>query len=105
MNVINGTETDKKTLFEALKGQYGTVRMENGIAVLYAGRMVHFSGYFDGKQDVIEIPKLAARVPVIFAGDDFSCMSLAEPNAGFVKVPDAAKQKRFAVIADCVLNV
>lgn len=107
MNRIDSTTTDEKTLLEALKGQYGTLRMRNGVFVLFQGRLVHLSGLFDGTQEVIEIPKLPERVPVIFTGDDFSCMSLAEPNAGFVKVPVLVKEKKkkFAIIADCVLNV
>lgn len=105
MNRIDSTTTDEMTLKEALKGEYGTLRMGNGVSVLFQGRLVHIGGYFDGTQDVIEIPKLPARIPVIFTGDDFACMSLAEPNAGFVNVPDTAKGKKFAIIADCVLNV
>lgn len=104
---IDSKTTDEKTLIEALKGQYGTLRMSNGVYVLFQGRLVHLSGYFDGKQEVIEVPKLPERFPVIFAGDDFTCMSLVEPNAGFVGVPALVreKQKKFAIIADCVLNV
>lgn len=102
---IDGNTKDEKTIIEALKGKYGTLRMSNGVCVLFQGRLVHLSGYFDGKQEVIEIPNLPERMPVIFAGDNFTCMSIAEPNAGFVKVPDTARQKKFAIIADCVLNV
>ena len=107
MNRIDGNTKDEKTLIEALKGRYGTLRMSNGVCVLFQGRLVHLSGYFDGTQEVIEIPKLPDRMPVIFTGDDFTCMSLAEPNAGFVGVPELVKEKRkkFAIIADCVLNV
>ena len=105
MNRIDSATKDEKTLIEALKGQYGTLRMSNGVFVLFQGRLVHLSGHFDGTQEVIEIPKLPERMPVMFAGDDFACMSLAEANAGFVKVPEKARNKKFAILADCVLNV
>ena len=107
MNRIDSTTTDEKTLLESLRGQYGGIRMGSGVFCLCQGRLVHFSGYFDGKQKVIEIPKLPERIPVIFAGEDCACVSVAEPNAGFVNVPELIqqKQKKFAIIADCVLNV
>ena len=104
MNSIKGKGTDRDTLLEALRGDYGVEVMPNGITVLHAGRLVHFSGLFNGTQEVIEIPKLPARIVVLFAWNECACIALAEPNAGFVKVPGAARGKSFAVCADCVLN-
>jgi len=104
MQTIDSSVKSGKELAEALRGNYGVERMPNGIHVLYQGRFVHFSGFFNGSQSVIEIPKIAVKIPVMFTGEDFSCMAVAEPNAGFIAVPDAAKEKKFVVWADCVLN-
>lgn len=101
---INGNANDPKTLGEALKGDYGYSRLSNGIECYYLGRFVYFEGYFNGSQDVIEIPKIPKRVVVHFAGDSFSCISIAEANAGFVSVPSDAKGKKFVVMANCGLN-
>lgn len=101
---INGTVGDEKKLAEALKGFYGTNRLSNGIEVFYQGRFVFFEGLFDGSQDVIEIPKIPKRCIVHFTGEDFACIAVAEANAGFVKVPDAARQKKFSIMANCGLN-
>lgn len=104
MERISDVSKDSRTIVEALKGDYGVERLGNGVEVLYMGRLVHFSGFFDGSQKVIEIPKLASRVPVLFSGDDFSCVAVAEANSGFVNVPEIAWQKKFVITADCVLN-
>ena len=104
MQTIDSTVKSGKELAEALRGNYGIERMSNGIQVLFQGRFMHFSGFFDGSQTAIEIPKVAAKIPVMFTGEDFSCMAVAEPNAGFVAVPDTAKEKKFVVWADCMLN-
>lgn len=104
MQVIDSSVTDGKALSNALQGVYGRVTMSNGIECLYQGQFLHFSGYFDGTQEVIEVPKVSVRIPVVFVGDDFSCMSLVEPDAGFVKVPETARRKKFVILADCVLN-
>lgn len=104
MQRIDESTSDKKELLEALRGEYGNVTMSNGITARIQGGLLHFQGFFDGKQDVIEIPKVPSRVPVTFSGDNFSCSSLAEPNSGFVKVPTSAKGKRFIVLATAILN-
>lgn len=101
---ISGDMKDERNVAEALKGNYGTTRLSNQVECFYQGRFVYFEGFFDGSQDVIEIPKLPKRCIVHFAGEDFSCIAIAEANAGFVKVPEAAKSKKFAIMANCGLN-
>ena len=103
---INGDTSEEKKLVEALKGNYGSNRLTNGVEVFYMGRFVYFEGYFDGTQKVIEIPKIPKRVIVHFAGDDFDCIAIAEANAGFVSVPALVQEKmeRFAIMANCGLN-
>lgn len=104
MQKIDSTVKNEKELSDALRGFYGVERLANGIEVLWQGRLLHFSGFFDGTPEVVEIPKLPARVPVLFSGEDFSCVSVAEPNSGFVKVPETARGKKFVVLGDCALN-
>lgn len=104
MQRITTATKELRELVEALKGEYGMFRMENGIVCRYQGGIVHFEGYFDSGNEVVEIPKVPVRIPVVFVGDDFSCMSVAEADAGFVNVPEMARQKRFAVLATCLLN-
>ena len=103
---INGNIQDEKKLTEALKGNYGTNRLSNGVEVFYMGRFVYFEGYFDGSQNVIEIPELPKRVIVHFAGDGFECIAIAEPKARFVSVPEIVKEKheKFTISAICGLN-
>lgn len=96
--------SDLIDLLEAAKGDYYDFTLGNGIIGIVQGRLLHFNGCFDGTQNVIEIPKINYRIPVLFTGENFSCMSLAEPNAGFVKVPDIAKQKKFVVFSTITLN-
>lgn len=103
MVVINGI-SDIASLLEALKGAYGSTRLPNGLNVIYQGQFVHFNGIFSGNSDAIQIPSLPVRVAVIFSGDMESCCSIAEPSAGFVKVPAKMKGKRFSVFASCILN-
>ena len=104
MNTIKGTGSDVKTLCEALKGEYGTVDMSNGIRVTKAGRIVQWWGAFDDGAEVVEVPVLPERYPVTFSGDGFSCVAIAEAGNGFLAVPDTAKGKRFVAFATCLLN-
>ena len=104
MNTIKGTGSDQKTLCEALKGEYGTVDMSNGIRVTKAGRVVQWWGSFGDGTEVVEVPVLPERYPAIFTGDDFSCVAISEAGNGFLEVPEAARGKRFVVFATCLLN-
>lgn len=101
---INGEIKDQKDVSEALKGYHGYTVLSNGIECVYMGRFVHFEGLFNGSQDVIEIPKIPKRCVVLFCGEDFSCISIAEAKAGFVNVPEQARGKIFSVMANCGLN-
>ena len=91
-------------VIDALEGNYDCGRMSNGVGYLIRGNFVHFSGFFDGSQKVVEIPKVPAKIPVLFMGDGFGCSTVAEANAGFVKVPEAVNGKKFVILCDCVLN-
>ena len=102
INISGNAET--KDLKEALKGNYGSSRMSNEIEVFYQGRFIYFEGFFNGTQNVVEIPKIPKRCIVHFCGDDFSCIAVAEADAGFVSVPEAARGKKFAVMGNCGLN-
>lgn len=104
MQRIDSTTNQQEIFAEALQGEYGSFRMANGILVRKQGQLVFFQGHFDGSQETIEIPKLPIRVPLMFTGDTFGCCVLAEPNAGFVKVPELARGKRFVVFATGLLN-
>lgn len=103
VNINDGT-IGKEDLQEALKGDYGTFTMRNGVVVTKQGRIVNIWGAFGGGAEVVEIPSLPARFPVSFAGDDFSCATIAEVNSGFVKVPSIAAGKRFVIFGTCLLN-
>lgn len=105
MKRINRTTSGIRDVVEATEGTWGTERLSNGIVCMRQGSFVHFSGFFDGSQEVIEIPKIQAKIPVMFVGDNFGCASVAEANAGFVRVPEAALGKKFVVLCDCVLNI
>ena len=61
---INGDMKDEKNLAEALKGKYGTERLSNKVECFYMGRFLYFEGFFDGTQNVIEIPKIP-KIPII----------------------------------------
>ena len=88
----------------ALEGEYGSYRMSNGIVFMRNGNFVHFSGFFDGSQKVVEIPKVSAKIPIMFLGDSFGCAVVVEAGAGFVEVPETARGKKFVVLCDSVLN-
>lgn len=104
MNTIKPYNNDEKTLVEALKGEYGTYDMSNGIRVTKAGRIVQWWGSFTDTAEAVEIPTLPERYPVTFSGDDFSCVSIAEAGSGIMSVPAAARGKRFVVFGTCLLN-
>ena len=105
MQRINRSTTELRDVVNALEGDYDCGRMSNGIAYMFRGKFVHFSGFFDGSQKVVEIPKIPVKAPVMFLGDSFGCVSVVEPNAGFVRVPETALGKKFVVLCDCVLNI
>lgn len=104
MNTIKSGIFDEKNIVEALKGEYGTFDLSNGIRVNKSGRMVQYWGTFSNRAEVVEIPVLPERHPVTFSGDNFSCCSIAEANSGKIKVPSIARGKRFVVSAMCILN-
>ena len=105
MQRINRSTTDIRDVVNALEGDYDCGRMSNGIAYMFRGKFVHFSGFFNGSQEVVEIPKIPAKIPIMFLGDSFGCVAVAEANAGFVKVPEAAQGKKFVVLCDSVINI
>ena len=104
METIKCTGTSEKALCEALKGEYGTYAMQNGITVTKAGRLVQFWGPFDATAEAVEVPVLPERYPITFSGDDFSCGAVVEAGSGSVPVPALARGKRFFVFANCLLN-
>lgn len=101
--IDNGT-TEKNDFLDALRGDYGNFEQPNGIKGRFQGGLLHFQGIFSGNIDVLEIPRVPSRLPVVFTGDDFSCCVVVEPNAGFVKVPSLARGKRFVILSTAVLN-
>lgn len=99
------TNTDeKRTLLDALRGEYGTSAMSNGITVTKAGRMVLFWGAFPAGTETVEVPKLPVRFPLLFSGDEGACCVPVEPLAGFVGVPATFRKKRFIVSGFALLN-
>lgn len=94
---------DSAEILDALHGDYGDFALSNGIRGRFQGGLYHFGGLFDGSQETVEIPRIPLRIVVMFAGDDFACGVLVEPNAGFVTVPEAARGKRFAVLSNGML--
>lgn len=105
MNRIDNSNGLNKSLTEALRGEYGTYTMANGIRVLVQGRLVHFEGEFSGNEESVEIPRIPSRFTIIFTGDDYSCSTISEPNAGFVCVPSVARGKRFVILSTGILNI
>jgi hypothetical protein len=101
---INSNTDEKKTVLDALKGEYGTNTQPNGLCVTHSGRLVLLWGAFSKGADAVEIPKIPVRFPVLFSGDDSACSVPVEPNAGFVSVPEAFKTKRFMVMGFALLN-
>lgn len=104
MKKINRSTSGMREVLEALEGEYGSYRMSNGIVFMRRGNFIHFSGFFDGTQKVVEIPKIPAKIPVMFLGDSFGCVTVVEANAGFANVPEAARKKKFVVLCDSVIN-
>lgn len=100
---IDRSPKDSVEVLDALRGDYGDVSLPNGIRGRFQGGLYHFEGLFDGSQETVEIPRIPHRIVVMFAGDDFACGVLVEPNAGFVAVPESARGKRFAVLSNGML--
>lgn len=105
MKRIDRSNQDVRELSEALEGVYESYRMSNGIVFMRRGNFIHFSGFFNGTQEVVEIPKVPAKIPIMFLGDSFGCVAVAEANAGFVNVPETARRKKFVVMCDSVINI
>ncbi len=104
MNSIGTTNTDEKTLLEALKGDYGTIDMANGIRVTKAGRVVHFWGAFPKGTTAFEVPKMTERYPLLFSTESGSMSKLIEPNRNIVDVPFGLRTSKFIVLATILLN-
>ena len=104
MNSIGITNTDEKTLCDALKGDYGTIDMANGIRVTKAGRIVHFWGAFPKGTTAIEVPKVTERYPIQFSTESSSMSKLIEPNRNIVDVPSGLITSKFTVFATLLLN-
>ena len=104
MTRIGITNLDNETLADALRGEYGTYDMSNGIRVTKAGRVVHFWGSFPKGTKALEIPKLPERFPVIFTGDYSSCCKIAEANSIILDVPQSMRGYRFTIFATILLN-
>lgn len=94
-----------KTLADALKGSWGTQTLSNGITSARLGRLAVFWGSFGASAEVVEVPSFHVRYPAIFIGDGCSGMTMVEERAGFAKVPDSVRGKRFSVIGIAALNV
>lgn len=100
-----GSNTDEmKTILDALKGEYGTLAMSNGMNVGKAGRLVLLWGAFSAGADAVEIPKIPARFPLLFSGDPGTRVVLAEPGTGFVRVPELFRKVRFVAMGFALLN-
>lgn len=101
---INTNTDEKRTLLDALRGEYGTSAMPNGMTVTKAGRIVMFWGAFPAGTEAVEVPKLPVRFPLLLSGDDGACCVPVEPSAGFVGVPEAFRKKRFVASGFALLN-
>lgn len=89
---ISSTTSTLHEFRQALKGTWGSGTLSNGVTWVKAGRLVTFSGIFTSSPDTIQIPVVAARIPVFFAGTSGECkVSIAEPGNGFVRVPSTIK--------------
>lgn len=90
---ISNTTSTLHEFRQALKGDWGSGTFSNGVQWVKAGRMVAFNGIFTAPRDTIEIPLLAARTPVYFAGTEGTCYAaVAEPFNGYVRVPSKVKK-------------
>lgn len=104
MKTIKSIGTTLKELVDALRGDYGAYSLSNGVLVVKAGRICLFWGRFAAGTEAVEVPSLPSVFPVFFAGDDFTCVRIADENIGILKVPTAADGKRFVVFGICLLN-
>lgn len=104
MNSIGPTNNDASSICEALKGDYGTIDMANGIRVTKAGRVIHFWGAFPKGTTAFEVPKMTERYPILFSTESSSLSKLIEPNQNIVNVPFGLRTSKFTVLATILLN-
>lgn len=104
MNTINYTSYSQETLVEALKGDYGTVELPNGVTLTKAGRFHAVWGAVSGDVSVLEVPSLPVRYPLLFSGDSATASVVVEPNKGFVDVPQSVRGSRFVVMGFALLK-
>lgn len=104
MNTINYTSYSKEALIEALKGDYGTIEMQNGLTITKAGRMNMVWGAIDEDCSVLEVPNFPVRYPLLFSGDSVSVSAIVEPDSGFVDVPAPVRGGRFVVMGFALLK-
>lgn len=103
MNRIDKTSS-MASIVEAIGGDYGTATLKNGIRFRFQGGLFRFEGFFSGSEDVIEIPNIPTRIVVMFSNEEGCFGTIAEPGAGFVRVPEKIKGGMFSVFSTGILN-
>lgn len=101
---VNTNLDDFKTLLDALKGDYGASTASNGVKMLHFGPIALFWGAFDSTAEVVEVPSLPVRYPVLFASEKAAASVVVEERTGFSKVPDEIKGKKFTIMGFALLN-
>lgn len=104
MDTINYANFTKESLESALKGEYGTAMMSNGLTITKAGRFVAVWGCFTDSTEIVEVPALPVRYPLMFCGDSASGAAIVEPDSGFVDVPASVRGGRFIVMGFALLR-
>lgn len=104
MDTINYANFTKESLESALKGEYGTVTMPNGLTVTKAGRFFALWGSFADSTTIVEVPSMPVRYPLMFCGDAASGAAIVEPDSGFVDVPSSVRGGRFVVMGFALLR-
>lgn len=104
MDTINYANFTKESLESALKGEYGTAMMSNGLTITKAGRFYALWGSFTDSTTIVEVPALPVRYPLMFCGDSASGAAIVEPDSGFVDVPASVRGGRFVIMGFALLN-
>lgn len=103
ITIDNGTGSHRE-FAEALRGAWGSQFTFGGLSVVRLGRLAVMWGAFPAGTESVEVPSFRVRYPILFSGDAGTGTAIAEERAGFVKVPDEVKEKRFVVMGFATLN-
>lgn len=103
---ISSTSRTLGEFQQALKGEWGSGVMSNGVTWVKMGRVITFSGIFTTSPEAIELPVVAARIPIYFAGTSGECkVAILEPERGFVRVPSSIRATaNFSMFGTGLLN-